>query len=159
MANLSEALLPDRKATWFEPRSAVRAAYINSVKSVFGTGLLALPSAILAVGAPAGCLLTALCGIWSIYTMQLLAWCVDAAVAAGVTPKSYGELCLHSLGRTGGLLSAGNMLVSQLACCATYLVFIGDNVGQLLGVPKARCQLCPGGWPSPQVCHSSLWPS
>ena len=42
MANLSEALLPDRKATWFERGSAVRAAYINSVKSVFGTGLLAL---------------------------------------------------------------------------------------------------------------------
>ena len=130
-SSLSAQLLPgDVTTDW----SSTSSAYLNTFKSILGTGLLAMPAAFLSVGIPCGCLLASICGAWSIYTMQLIAWCVDAAPTR---PASYAELVVAAMGESVGVLSTVNLLVNQIVCCATYLVFIGDNLQQILGIPSA----------------------
>ena len=109
------------------------AALLNTLKSVFGTGLLALPWAFLqlqqsnmlsiAIG------LATLLGAWSFYTMLLIFKCTVLAWPAG----GYGELVTRALGGRGGMLCSANLVLHQVMCVAAYLVFIGDNLQDVLG--------------------------
>ena len=109
------------------PRFA--AALSNQLKSVFGTGLLAMPYAMLTVGVPVGVLLTIIVGVWAIYTMHLLARCT---ILADGPP--YSELVRMAFGDTCGRLVTANLMLHQIAVCAAYLVFIGENLREPLGL-------------------------
>ena len=103
--------------------SAVAAAFVNTLKSVLGTGLLAMPWAFHVLRHHVGFAVT-LClvlGAWSCYTMLLLYRCM---VLAWPVTGGYGELVHAALGPRGGTLCSLNLVVHQVMCVAAYLVFI-----------------------------------
>ena len=116
---------------WDRARPSPRfaAALSNQLKSVFGTGLLAMPYAILTVGVPAGVLLTIFVGVLSIYTMHLLACCT--IIADG---PPYSELVRRAFGDTVGHLVTAKLMLHQIAVCAAYFVFVGENLREPLGL-------------------------
>ena len=114
-----------------DQQPAFSSALCNQLKSVFGTGLLAMPWAVMQVGAPLALLLMAVVGFAAVYTMQLLAWSADLRGLHGkqkAATLTYAELVREAFGVMGGRLNAANLVLHQLAVCAAYLVFIGDNV-------------------------------
>eukprot|EP00966_Prymnesium_polylepis_P229554 5311646-Prymnesium_polylepis.1 len=130
----SAALLPKPHGDHSRGSSSFHAGLINQFKSVFGTGLLAMPYAMLTVGVPCGVLLTVLIGAWAIYTMQLLAWCTIMVDRYRGSATPYSELVTMAFGGVVGQLSTANLVLHQIACCSAYLVFIGDNLQQPLGL-------------------------
>ena len=117
--------------------SAFAPALVNTLKSILGTGLLAIPHEFAGVGITAGLVLTAVVGTWSCYTMHLIAHCTLLANATGsTTVTTFGELVALALGpRTGAVLGTSNLVLHQLLCCAAYMVFVGDTIEQA----HARC--------------------
>ena len=94
---------------------AFLSALVNTCKSVFGTGLLAMPFAFVTLrDLPFGCALCVLLGMWSCYTMlliyksTLLAWPMKSAAG-------YGALAQAALGDTGRILCSSN-LVLYISC-------------------------------------------
>jgi amino acid permease len=112
-------------------------ALFNTLKSILGTGLLAIPHEFAGVGITAGLVLTAVVGTWSCYTMHLIAHCTLLANATGGTAvATFGELVGRALGpRTGAVLGTSNLVLHQLLACAAYMVFVGDTLEQA----HARC--------------------
>jgi len=117
--------------------SAFAPALVNTLKSILGTGLLAIPHEFAGVGITAGLVLTAVVGTWSCYTMHLIAHCTLLANATGsTTVTTFGELVALALGpRTGAVLGTSNLVLHQLLCCAAYMVFVGDTIEQVFGLP------------------------
>lgn len=115
--------------------SAFFSALINSIKSVFGTGLLALPFAFVQLGRDqmaTACVVCAVIGAWSAYTMLLIYKC--AVLAWPIHhPPGYATLVQAALGGTGSMLCSINLVIHQVMVVATYLVFIGDALQDVLG--------------------------
>ena len=138
-----EPLLGDAEDLRPELLSAFAPALVNTLKSILGTGLLAIPHEFARVGIPAGLVLTAVVGTWSCYTMHLIAHCTLLTTGAGKLPSpgrapvtTFGELVALALGRrTGAVLGTSNLVLHQLLCCAAYMVFVGDTVEQVFGLP------------------------
>ena len=122
--------------------SAFAPALVNTLKSILGTGLLAIPHEFAGVGITAGLVLTAVVGTWSCYTMHLIAHCTLLANATGGTAvTTFGELVALALGpRTGAVLGTSNLVLHQLLCCAAYLVFVGDTLEQAHA--RRMCTAC-----------------
>ena len=118
------------------PRGALAAALINTLKSVLGTGLLAMPWAFLQLRdhLSTAVVMCGLLGVWSCYTMLLLYKCV---VLAWPVTGGYGTLVLAALGSSGGVLCAANLVLHQVLCTASYLVFIGENLQDVFGGSSA----------------------
>ena len=106
-----------------------RAALTNTLKSVFGTGLLAMPWAFAELEKegmlPHAIMICILLGVWSFYTMYLIYRC---AALAWPVEAGYGELVTAALGQNGGIICSINLVLHQVMCVAAYLVFIGDNL-------------------------------
>jgi len=140
-----EPLLGDAEDSRPELLSAFAPALVNTLKSILGTGLLAIPHEFARVGIPAGLVLTAVVGTWSCYTMHLIAHCTLLTTGAGKLPSpgrapvtTFGELVALALGRrTGAVLGTSNLVLHQLLCCAAYMVFVGDTVEQVFGLPAS----------------------
>ena len=118
-------------------RSAVAAALINTLKSVLGTGLLAMPWAFLQLRThlEMAIILCIILGVWCCYTMVLIHEC---AVLAWPAARGYTELVVTALGWRGGVLCAVNLVTHQILCVASYLVFVGDNLQDVLGGTAAQ---------------------
>ena len=118
------------------PRRAIFWAMVNTLKSVLGTGLLAMPWAFLQMSSHllGAMTLCTLLGVWSCYTMLLL---YESAVLAWPAASGYSELVNTALGSSGGLLCAINLVLHQVLCVASYLVFIGDTLQDVLGGSSA----------------------
>jgi amino acid permease len=111
--------------------TAFRVALVNTLKSVVGTGLLAMPWAFVQLQSmPLAAVLCILIGAWNCYTMSLLHRCI---VLAWPVTGGYGDLVTAALGPLGGWLCSVNLFVHQIACVAAYLVFIGDSVQSIVG--------------------------
>lgn len=114
------------------------AALANQLRSVFGTGLLAMPFAVKRVGVPAALVLTLVIGVWSTYTMQLLAWSVCLLENRRSRAPSYEQLVSAAFGKLLGRACTANLVLSQIATCSAYLVFIGENLAQVVGVESYK---------------------
>ena len=100
--------------------SAFAPALVNTLKSILGTGLLAIPHEFARVGVPAGLVLTAVVGTWSCYTMHLIAHCTllttGNASPGRAAVTTFGELVALALGRrTGAVLGTSNLVLHQVA--------------------------------------------
>ena len=114
-----EPLLGDAEDLRPELLSAFAPALVNTLKSILGTGLLAIPHEFARVGIPAGLVLTAVIGTWSCYTMHLIAHCTLLTTGAGKLPSpgrapvtTFGELVALALGRR-----TGAVLGTRIDCC------------------------------------------
>ena len=105
---------------------------VNTLKSVLGTGLLAMPWALLQLRSHLSIAISlcVLLGLWSCYTMALLH---DCTVLAWPAARGYSELVTTALGPPGGVVCAVNLVLHQILCTASYLVFIGDSLQDVFG--------------------------
>ena len=96
-----EPLLGDAEDSTPELLSAFAPALVNTLKSILGTGLLAIPHEFARVGVPAGLVLTAVVGTWSCYTMHLIAHCTllttGNASPGSAAVTTFGELVALAL--------------------------------------------------------------
>ncbi|KAL3908131.1 MAG: hypothetical protein SGPRY_009917, partial [Prymnesium sp.] len=97
-----------------------------------------MPFAVKRVGVPAALVLTLVIGVWSTYTMQLLAWSVCLLENRRSRAPSYEQLVSAAFGKLLGRACTANLVLSQIATCSAYLVFIGENLAQVVGVESYK---------------------
>ena len=106
-------------------------ACVSTFKSVFGSGILAFPFAVMSAGLwPAILGTTVMCG-WSFYTANLIARCTSFVPTA----HSYDEVCAASLGIAGKWFGAVNLVVHQILVSTAYLTFAAQNFADVCGAP------------------------
>ena len=134
--SLREPLLSEREPPPASRGANFTPALLNTLKAVFGTGLLAMPSGFVSVGMMSGFVITGVLGAWCVYAMVLIAESVKLADANAHQANTFGELVTAALGGTAGaVLGSANLVLHQLLCCAAYLVFLSDNLAQVFVTP------------------------
>jgi amino acid permease len=103
--------------------------FTNTLKSVFGTGVLAMPFAFSKVGIYPGLLATFVICSWSFYTAGLIAQCCSMVPAA----RTYDDIAEVTLGRFGKTLGTVNILLNSMLCCVAYTVFCATNITDVAG--------------------------
>lgn len=103
--------------------------FTNTLKSVFGTGVLAMPFAFAKVGIYPGLLATTVICCWSFYTCSLIAQCCSVVPGA----RTYDDIAEQTLGRFGKTLGTVNIFLNQMLCCVAYNVFCATNITDVAG--------------------------
>lgn len=110
-------------------RATVSGVFTNTLKSVFGTGVLAMPYAFAKVGIYPGLLATTAICLWSFYTCNLIAQCKTMVPRA----RTYDDIAEATLGRFGRVLGTVNMFLNQILVCVSYTIFCATNVTDVAG--------------------------
>ena len=106
-----------------------RQTYFNMFKCFIGIGILATPAAVQKVGLFGGAFGILVCGAIGMYTMKLQILCKEKA---GGNISSYSELGMAVFGPNGKAFIDFNIVLSQIGFCAAYLIFIGNQLDQVI---------------------------
>lgn len=110
--------------------AGVGATITNTTKSIFGSGVLAMPHAFAAAGMVPGFILTLAIGAWSLFTIELIARCTRLVPKAA----TYDDLADAAFGSCGRWIGAVNLVVHQIFVCCAYIILIASNVASVAGI-------------------------
>jgi len=99
------------------------------LKLFVGIGILATPASFQKVGIIGGVVFMILIGIVAVYTMQLQ---IAAVIKCKNPVTNYSELGGAVLGESGRKFVDFNILTSQLGFAIAYLIFIGQQMDQVI---------------------------
>jgi len=110
-------------------RATTFSVFTNTMKSVFGTGILAMPFAFSQVGIYTGIVATTVMCCWSFYTSLLIAQCCSRVPTA----RTYGDIAAATLGCFGSVLGKMNILLNSCLACVAYAIFAATNITDVVG--------------------------
>ncbi|KAG0603923.1 hypothetical protein M758_10G130800 [Ceratodon purpureus] len=105
----------------------------NIFISIVGAGVLGLPYTFRMSGwaVAASSVVGAACLTY--YCMLLLVKCKDSiAKGGGIRVHTYGDLGQMAYGATGRMTVDTLICISQIGCCVSYLIFLGQNVSSVV---------------------------
>ncbi|XP_065886219.1 uncharacterized protein [Dysidea avara] len=120
--------------------------FANIFISFIGAGILGLPFAFKEAGLYEGIIVMTLVGFFSVKAMLVLIDCrakiINDATGSGkvLSPTTmdsaidYGEVGFYAIGPAGKWLVEVSIIVSQLGFCCAYLIFISENLHNLLSL-------------------------
>eukprot|EP00466_Bigelowiella_natans_P000758 jgi/Bigna1/74444/fgenesh1_pg.29_\ len=107
------------------------------VKSVVGSGILALPVAFKETGLALGTILIVIFAFVSLYSHRIIIMTIRELRKKGKGPPDgaieYQELSSLTFGAAGEGISAFAAISTQLGACVSFLVFIGENMADVTG--------------------------
>lgn len=125
------------------PRSSDLQAFVNTIKSFVGVGILEFPYAVQHSGLWAGVLLLFIIGIVSNYTIKTLIRCKEE-IMRDIDEKeakrdvTFGDIGEHLFGKTGSRLVNFAIISSQIGFCCAYIIFIAQNLNLIFPAIKVQ---------------------
>ena len=104
-------------------------AFLNTIKSIVGSGILVMPYSFMKTGVDNSVVMLLAIGVWSFYLQCLIGECARRTKA-----KSFDGMMAHVLGRPGRIIGAINVIIHQLLVCCAYLIFVGKNISAISGL-------------------------
>jgi len=138
----AEAFTPQRRSPG---KATIGQTVANSMKSVFGSGILAMPYAFALTGMSTSLQLCVILAVWSFYTTSLIARCAENVPSA----LTYDDVAEAALGRMGRWVGAVNLVLHQVLVCVAYFEFIATNLMSVAGMEG----------PYPGWLVWTLWPA
>eukprot|EP00301_Raphidiophrys_heterophryoidea_P023796 c7536_g1_i1.p1 GENE.c7536_g1_i1~~c7536_g1_i1.p1 ORF type:complete len:428 (+),score=95.94 c7536_g1_i1:207-1490(+) len=120
------------------PSSSRASALANSVKSVLGSGVMALPFAFAKTGLIPGIILT-LSISWLSFVLNHV---ISQIACLEPSAHTIDEVYQSIFGVAGRVLIGANVILHQLLACTAYIVFIGVNVSDITDTPSAVVISC-----------------
>lgn len=111
-------------------------AFLNTIISFLGSGVLGLPYAFRRSGILVGLFTLIAVSAISTYCMLLILRCKYKLKSMGKDVSKYGDIGSFAMGKTGRVLVESALVISQSGFCVAYLIFIASNANKFLGVAK-----------------------
>jgi len=120
------------------PSSSRSGALVNSIKSIIGSGVMALPFAFSRTGLVPGIAMTLFISFLSFLLNHII------SEIAFLQPHAHtiDEVYEGSFGRVGRFAIAINVILHQILACTAYVVFIEKTVGDLTGLSTLMVISC-----------------
>lgn len=113
--------------------SSISAVFANTLKSVFGTGVLTMPYAFAQSGIIPGVAMTLVIAAWSFYTQNLIAQCCYK-VSRSRDVRTYDDIAEFTLGRFGKTIGTINIFLNQILVTVSYVIFVATNISCVAGL-------------------------
>eukprot|EP00026_Physarum_polycephalum_P009469 Phypoly_transcript_09594.p1 GENE.Phypoly_transcript_09594~~Phypoly_transcript_09594.p1 ORF type:complete len:457 (+),score=23.96 Phypoly_transcript_09594:99-1373(+) len=127
-----------------KPKSSDLQAFVNTIKSFVGVGILEFPYAVQQSGLYAGIVLLLFIGIVSNYTMKTLVRCKDEIKERLAQQEeedtkngtknheiTYGDIGKYTFGPAGLYAVNFAIISSQIGFCCAYVIFIATNLNSM----------------------------
>ncbi|KAJ7542689.1 hypothetical protein O6H91_09G006800 [Diphasiastrum complanatum] len=120
--------------------ASARKTFGNVIISVLGAGILGLPFAFKVSGWAVTSAAITFCGCVSYYSMMLLIKCrIRLANQEQYQISALGDFGHYTYGSIGREVVDITQMISQIGCCVSYLLFIGQNLSSIF---IGRTQSC-----------------
>lgn len=121
-------------------QDAVAVAQLNSngatalhmLISFVGAGVLGLPFAFSVFGLGGALIVMPIIGAVSTYAMVIIVSCKIALEKQGKLVRGYGDIGFGVSGRPGAIAVDSMIVLTQVAFCCAYLIFIGENANSVI---------------------------
>ncbi|GBG31704.1 Amino acid transporter AVT3B [Hondaea fermentalgiana] len=130
----------DERKSKLAREDTVAPAMLNSDRSTaahmfisfVGAGVLGLPYAFMKTGLLGSVLVVSIVGSMSTYAMSILVDCKIQLQQQGKLIRGYGDIAFGVLGSTGSSVVDFLLILTQVAFCCAYILFIGENVHSVM---------------------------